>query len=80
MSMKYRPLAKTGLKISEIAFGAWPIAGLTSPGVTDEESLAAIRECFDEEDFLDAVHVYGPTADVTWSGATPTVNATVGNQ
>ena len=24
---------------------------------------AAIRECFDEEDFLDAVHVYGPTAD-----------------
>lgn len=24
--------------------------------------------------------VYGPTADVTWSGATPTVNPTVGNR
>ena len=40
--MLYRPLANTGLQISEIALGCWPIAGMTSPGTSDAESIATI--------------------------------------
>jgi aryl-alcohol dehydrogenase-like predicted oxidoreductase len=58
--MQYRPLANTGLKISEIAFGAWPIAGLTSPGITEEDSLAAVRACFEVGiNLLDTAFMYG---------------------
>ena len=53
-------MRNTGLKISEIAFGAWPIAGMTSPGVTEDESLAAIRACFEVGiNHLDTAYMYG---------------------
>jgi diketogulonate reductase-like aldo/keto reductase len=45
--MLYRPLANTGLQISEVSLGCWPIAGMTSPGVTDADSIATIQACFD---------------------------------
>jgi aryl-alcohol dehydrogenase-like predicted oxidoreductase len=58
--MKYHPLPRTTLNISEIAFGAWPIAGLTSPGITEENSLAAIRACFEAGvNHLDTAYMYG---------------------
>ncbi len=58
--MKYHPLPRTDRKISEIAFGAWPIAGLTSPGIKDDESLAAVRACFDVGvNHLDTAYMYG---------------------
>jgi aryl-alcohol dehydrogenase-like predicted oxidoreductase len=58
--MEYRQLSNTGLKISEIAFGAWPIAGLTSPGIQEDESLAAIRACFEVGiNHLDTAFMYG---------------------
>ena len=38
----------------------WPIAGMTSPGVTDENSIAAISECFDLGiNHLDTAYMYG---------------------
>ncbi len=46
-TMLYRPLANTGLKVSEVALGCWPIAGMTSPGVNDVDSVATIQACFD---------------------------------
>jgi aryl-alcohol dehydrogenase-like predicted oxidoreductase len=58
--MKYHPLPHTTLTISEIAFGAWPIAGLTSPGVQDDESIATVRACFDVGiNHLDTAFMYG---------------------
>jgi aryl-alcohol dehydrogenase-like predicted oxidoreductase len=44
--MKYRQLGRTGLRVSEIGFGAWAIGG--SWGVQDEaESLAALHKAID---------------------------------
>jgi aryl-alcohol dehydrogenase-like predicted oxidoreductase len=58
--MQYHPLPHTNQKISEIAFGAWPIAGLTTPGVIDDESIAALHACFDVGiNHLDTAYMYG---------------------
>ena len=43
-----------------MALGCWPIAGMTSPGVNDEDSLATIRACFDlGVNHLDTAYCYG---------------------
>jgi aryl-alcohol dehydrogenase-like predicted oxidoreductase len=58
--MQYRPLGNTTINVSAVALGCWPIAGLTSPGVTDENSIATIRACFELGiNHLDTAHMYG---------------------
>ena len=58
--MEYRPLGPTGIQVSAVALGCWPIAGMTSPGVNDEDSLATIRACFDlGVNHLDTAYCYG---------------------
>jgi myo-inositol catabolism protein IolS len=58
--MELRPLGTTGIEITPIAFGAWPIAGLTSPGVTETDSLAVIRTCFELGiNHIDTAFCYG---------------------
>ena len=58
--MHYRPLANTGIQISEIAMGCWPIDGMTSPGTSDAESIATIQACFDLGiNHLDTAYMYG---------------------
>ena len=58
--MELRPLGSTDLEVSAIALGCWPIAGMTSPGVNDEDSLATIRACFDLGiNHLDTAYNYG---------------------
>ncbi len=58
--MEYRPLANTGLKISEVALGCWPIAGMTSPDVNDADSIATIQACFELGiNHLDTAYMYG---------------------
>lgn len=62
--MNYRVLGKTGLKVSEIGFGAWAIGGNAhgnSYGPTDDEqSLAAISRALDLGcNFFDTADVYG---------------------
>lgn len=58
--MHYRPLGRTGLNVSVVTLGCWPIAGLTSPGVTDENSIATIEACFELGiNHLDTAHMYG---------------------
>ena len=58
--MELRPLGNTGLEISAVALGCWPIAGITSPGTNDADSLATIRACFEVGiNHLDTAHCYG---------------------
>lgn len=62
--MLYHPIAGTGLRVSEVALGCWPIAGMTSPGVTDVDSVATIRACFDLGiNHLDTAYCYGATGE-----------------
>jgi aryl-alcohol dehydrogenase-like predicted oxidoreductase len=66
--MHYRDLGTTGIKVSEIGFGAWAIGGaMEAAGVplgwgatSDEESLAAIRRARDlGVNFFDTADIYG---------------------
>ncbi|MCU1350548.1 MAG: putative oxidoreductase, partial [Acidobacteria bacterium] len=66
--MKYRDLGNTGIKVSEIGFGAWAIGGPSEASGTplgwgrtsDDESLAAIRRARDlGVTFFDTADSYG---------------------
>jgi aryl-alcohol dehydrogenase-like predicted oxidoreductase len=58
--MHYRRLGRTGLMVSEIGFGGWPIGGQMWGSVEDEESLAALQRAFDlGVNFYDMADVYG---------------------
>jgi aryl-alcohol dehydrogenase-like predicted oxidoreductase len=57
--MQYRPLGRTGWKVSTISFGAWAIGGTWGP-VQDDESLAALNRAIDlGVNFIDTADVYG---------------------
>jgi len=62
--MKYRDLGRTGIKVSEVGFGAWAIGGNrhgNSYGTTDDKvSLEAIDRALDLGcNFFDTADVYG---------------------
>ncbi|MBF0354911.1 MAG: aldo/keto reductase [Alphaproteobacteria bacterium] len=63
--MRYRALGRTGVKVSEIGFGAWgiggPTPGPTSYGDTDDaQSLAALAEALRQGiTFFDTSNIYG---------------------
>ena len=58
--MKERRLGKTGLRISEIGFGCWPIGGGSYGPVRDEQSLDALETAWDAGvNFFDTADVYG---------------------
>lgn len=58
--MKYRTLGRTGLKVSEIGFGAWGIGKSMWKGSQDEESLRALHAAIDSGvNLIDTALVYG---------------------
>jgi aryl-alcohol dehydrogenase-like predicted oxidoreductase len=58
--MEFRPLGTTGIRVSAIALGCWPIAGMSSADVNDRDSLATIEACFDVGiNFIDTAYAYG---------------------
>lgn len=58
--MRYRTLGKTGLKVSEIGYGAWGISGKQWLGAQDEQSLAALRQAIELGlNFIDTALAYG---------------------
>jgi aryl-alcohol dehydrogenase-like predicted oxidoreductase len=57
--MRYRMLGSTGIKVSEVGFGAWAI-GSAWGKVDDSESLAALHKAVDlGVTFIDTADVYG---------------------
>ncbi|MCC6493675.1 MAG: aldo/keto reductase [Pirellulales bacterium] len=59
-----RPLGRSGVLVSTVAFGAWPIAGVTTVDVNDEDSIATIRAALDAGvNFIDTAYCYGPRGE-----------------
>lgn len=55
-----REIGATGIFVSPVALGCWPIAGMTSLGVNDDDSRATIEAAIDSGiNFLDTAHCYG---------------------
>src|SRR5262249_30294793 len=62
--MELRQLGKTDIRVSPVALGCWPIAGMTSINVNDVDSLATIAACLDcGINFLDTAFNYGPAGE-----------------
>ena len=58
--MRYRPLGKSGLTVSEIGFGTWGLGGTAYGPVEDAESRAALELAFDQGvTFYDTSDLYG---------------------
>ena len=58
--MRYRPLGRTGLEISEIGYGAWGIGGSQWGGADDDESVQALHRAIDlGVNFIDTALAYG---------------------
>lgn len=53
-------LGRSDLTVHRIGLGAWPMAGITSLGVTDEDSIATVRRALELGiDHLDTAYSYG---------------------
>jgi len=58
--MNYRILGKTGLKVSEVGYGAWGIGKSGWIGASDDESIKALRRSIDLGlNFIDTALAYG---------------------
>lgn len=58
--MRYRPLGRTGIEVSEIGYGAWGIGGKQWKGGTDDEAIRALRRAFELGlNFIDTALAYG---------------------
>jgi aryl-alcohol dehydrogenase-like predicted oxidoreductase len=59
-----RPLGSTGILISPVALGCWPISGMTSIDVNEADSLDTIRAAIDAGiNFLDTAYAYGANGE-----------------
>jgi aryl-alcohol dehydrogenase-like predicted oxidoreductase len=59
-----RSLGRSGFRVSPIALGCWPIAGITTLDTNEADSLATIRACFELGiNHLDTAFVYGPSGE-----------------
>src|SRR3989442_14684795 len=79
LEMKTRLLGRTGLKVSEIGFGAWAVGGNAhgnSYGPTDDAtSIAALQRAVDlGVNFIDTADVYG------WGHSEELIRETLGGR
>jgi aryl-alcohol dehydrogenase-like predicted oxidoreductase len=60
MTSPLREIGRTGILVTPIAMGCWPIAGITSIDVTEANSLATLEAAFDAGiNFFDTAYSYG---------------------
>jgi len=63
-SSSRRLLGETGIEVSPVAMGCWPIAGMTSLGVNDTDSLATLHAAIDGGiNFFDNAYGYGANGE-----------------
>jgi len=59
-----RPLGPTDIRVSPVALGCWPIAGMTSLNVNETDSLATLHAALDAGvNFFDTAYAYGPAGE-----------------
>jgi aryl-alcohol dehydrogenase-like predicted oxidoreductase len=59
-TVKLRPLGSAPIEVSPVGFGCWPIAGVSSLGVNDADSLATLHAAIDSGvNFFDTAFSYG---------------------
>jgi aryl-alcohol dehydrogenase-like predicted oxidoreductase len=59
-----RQLGKSEIRVTPVALGCWPIAGMTSLDVNDKDSLATIHAALDSGiNFLDTAYCYGANGE-----------------
>lgn len=59
-SPEFRPLGKTDILVTSVAMGCWPITGITSVDVEEQQSLATLRAAFESGiNFFDTAYCYG---------------------
>jgi aryl-alcohol dehydrogenase-like predicted oxidoreductase len=64
MSPDLRPLGRSGLQVSSVALGCWPMAGVTTIDVDDAASVATIHAAVEAGiNFLDTAYCYGPRGE-----------------
>src|SRR6266702_8411311 len=58
--MRYRPLGRSGLSVSEIGYGAWGIGRSMWIGATEDESIRALNQAIElGVNFIDTARGYG---------------------
>ena len=58
--MRYRPFGRTGLEVSVVGFGCWPMAGDRYGAIEDDEAVAAIHRALDRGvNCVDTAPAYG---------------------
>lgn len=58
--MEYRLLGTSGLQVSAIGMGCWPMAGVGWSGIEDAQSLAALETAIDQGiTLIDTAYMYG---------------------
>ncbi len=59
-----RPLGKSGLPVSPVSLGTWPMAGASTADVNDQDSILALQACLDIGiNFIDTAYCYGPNGE-----------------
>ena len=60
MTMRYRPFGRTGLSVSVVGFGCWPMAGDRYGAIEDDEAVKAIHRALDRGvNCVDTAPAYG---------------------
>lgn len=63
-AMIQREYGSSGMRVSVLSLGCWPIAGLGWSGVNDEDSIATIQQALDiGMNFIDTAYMYGPNGE-----------------
>src|SRR5256712_12947108 len=58
--MRYRPFGRTGLQVSVVGFGCWPMAGDRYGAIEDDEAVKAIHRAIDRGvNCVDTAPAYG---------------------